>query len=148
MSQMSDSKQACLRWTAHPLVDDFPKSLLLVAIVVGVLVVVKISFLSEGFVLLAAILFLFALAKYFFPTKYELSEQGIEVWFLGYRYSRPWTAYSSFYNCRGGVHLSPFPEPNRLDTFRGSFLLCRKNREEVLAFVRTKIRGEASGEVE
>jgi hypothetical protein len=146
MSQTSDRDQASLQWTAHPLVDDFPKSLLLIGIVIGVLVVVKLSFVNVGFIVVAAALFLVALAKYFFPTRYELSETGMKARFLGFRSSRPWTAYSSYYNCRGGVHLSPFSEPSRLDTFRGSFLLCRKNKEEVLAFVRRKIGSGASRE--
>jgi hypothetical protein len=144
---MAESGNTTLRWRAHPLVDDFPKSLVLIGIILGVLVVVKISFAHEGYVVLAGVLLVLALGKYFFPTRYELSDTGVRTTFLGHGYSRPWRVYSSVYNCRGGVHLSPFREPSRLDTFRGSFLLCRRNKKEVLAFVREKIRGEASREV-
>ena len=116
-----------LRWRSHPVVDDFPRSLLLVGIVIGVSVLAGFAFGGAGYGLLAAVVLVVSLTSYFAPTDFELD--------LGRAQRVPWTRVKRVAVHREGVHLSPFPKPSRLDSFRGTFLRFAGNAQEVVSFV-------------
>ena len=127
-----------LRWRSHPLVDDYPRSLLLVAIVLAVCVGVGFS-LGRGYVLLAGAVTGASLASYFVPTCYELCDEGARVRFLGRTRSIPWAHVRRVDVHKDGVFLSPFDKPSRLDSFRGTFLRFRGNADEVIGFVENSV---------
>ena len=129
-----------LRWTAHPLRENTAKSVALVITIIIVVFIVSIAFKELIFTIIAVVLLFVSLSRYFLPTTFELSNDKIKYRFCGYTRTREWSEFNCYYNCRGGVHLSPFIKPHRLDTFRGLFLLCSENKEEVLAFVGRKVR--------
>jgi len=128
-----------LCWRSLPVVDDFPKSLLLVALVVVSGVGVTVAFDSVGLGVLAVVLLVMSVARYFYPTYYELSDAGVSVrsW-LGRR-QRPWDAFAGCYVHRVGVHLSPFVRPSALDPFRGTFVRFAGNGDVVVALVRQHV---------
>ena len=125
----------CLRWRSHPVVDDYPHSLLLVAVVIAVCVGVWISFDSAGYAALAAAFLAGSLARYFAPTHYELDAAGVSVRFLGHLRRVGWGDVRRFFVAPEGVQLSPFARPSRLEAFRGTFLRFAGNRDEVVSFV-------------
>ena len=127
-----------LRWRSHPVVDDFPRSLLLVGIIIGVSVLAGFAFGGAGYGLLAAVVLTVSLTSYFAPTDFELDEQGVTVRILGRAQRVPWTRVKRVAVHREGVHLSPFPKPSRLDSFRGTFLRFAGNAQEVVSFVERK----------
>jgi len=140
-----------LSWRSHPVVDDYPRSLLLVAIVVAVCVGVWVSFGGLGYAVLAAAFLMGSLVRYFVPTHYELGDAGVAVRFLGHTRRVSWPEVRRVAVHREGVFLSPFERPSRLDSFRGTFLrfacgdkrpACRKwckraacTHDEVVSFV-------------
>jgi hypothetical protein len=128
-----------LRWRSHPVVDDYPRSLLLVAAVVAVCVGVWISFDSAGYAALAAAFLAGSLARYFAPTDYELDGDGASVRFLGHLRRVGWGAVRRFFVAHEGVQLSPFERPSRLESFRGTFLRFAGNRDEVVRFVEAQV---------
>jgi hypothetical protein len=130
---------AVLRWRSHPLVDDYPRSLLLVAAVIAVCVGVWISFDSAGFAALAAAFLVASLARYFVPTDYELDASGASVRFLGHLRRVGWGDVRRFFVAPEGVQLSPFARPSRLESFRGTFLRFAGNRDEVVRFVEDQV---------
>jgi len=125
-----------IRWRSFPLIDDFPKSALLVALLLAVAVGVAVSLDSIGLGVLSLVLLSLSVARYFYPTHYELSEAGLctRSW-LG-RATRPWSAFANCYVHDVGVHLSPFGRPSMLDPFRGTFVRFAGNRDAVVEFVR------------
>jgi len=70
----SDAEDAAetLRWRSLPVVDDFPRSALLIGVAVAVCAGVGVSFGGLGYALLAAAFLAVALGRYFLPTWYEL----------------------------------------------------------------------------
>jgi len=124
-----------LEWRSWPLRDDVPKSWLLVAVVVAVCVGVGFSFEGAGYGLIAALILGVGLSRYFLATHYCLDETGVSARFLGQTQRMVWDDVQRVLVHREGIHLSPFPKPSRLDSFRGVFLRFAANADEVTRVV-------------
>ena len=137
----SDAQDAAetLRWRSLPVVDDFPRSALLIGVVVAVCVGVHVSFGGLGYALLAAAFLAVALGRYFLPTWYELDGDGVAVRFLGRTRRVAWSEVRRTQVHREGMQLSPFEQPSRLESFRGTFLRFAGNRDEVVSFVESQV---------
>lgn len=94
---------------------------------------------SAFFGLLAFVVMLVSLAKFYFPTHYRLSENGVTVRTTTQTLTKNWSAYRSFYPDKNGILLSPFAEPSRLENFRGLFIMFNGNKEQVTEFVKSHI---------
>ncbi|HUT32087.1 MAG TPA: hypothetical protein VNE39_01290 [Planctomycetota bacterium] len=129
----------CLRWRSHPVVDDYPRSLLLVAAVIALCVGVWVSFDSVGLAALTVAVLAGSLARYFVPTDYELDGSGASVRFLGHLRRVGWGDVRRFFVAPEGVQLSPFERPSRLESFRGTLLRFAGNRDEVVRFVEDQV---------
>ena len=128
-----------VRWRSHPIVGEYPRSLLCPAIVLAICVGVYYSFESLGWALLSAGFFAVSLARYFLPTSYELNADGVRVSFFFTVKSIRWSSVRRVDGHRQGLHLSPFERPSLLDSFRGTFLRFRDNADEVVSFVESKV---------
>jgi hypothetical protein len=134
------SMATAVRWRSLPVADDYPRSLLAVAVVLAACVGVYFAFGSAGYALVAAAALGGSLARYFLPTDYELDERGARIRFLFATRLVPWENVRRVDVHRDGAFLSPFERPSRLDSFRGSFLRFRGNGDEVIGFVRCRVR--------
>jgi hypothetical protein len=134
----NDTGSGGLRWRSHPLVDEFPRSLLCVGAVAAACAAAGFAFGGAGYALVSGGLLAVALARYLLPTEYELNEAGARTRFLGSTRLLPWNGVRRFDVDRAGVHLSPFAEPSRLDPFRGMSLRFCGNADEVVEFVRRR----------
>lgn len=133
--QLAPAELPALGWRSLPLVDDFPRSLLLVCAVVGICVAVGLSFGDVGYALLAAALVMVSLARYFLPTRFDLDDAGATARFLGQSRRMLWSQVGRVSAQKAGVFLSPFDRPSRLDSFRGVLLRFAGNAEKVVSFV-------------
>ena len=130
-----------LTWVSHPAADDpFYKPLALISLIVAVSIGASLAFDHASFGILALLVLAISMARYFLPTTYHLSQQGLTMRLLGMKRRRDWGEFRNFYPHAVGVHLSPFARPSRLDPFRGQFLRFRGNRDEVLEFLARHIR--------
>lgn len=144
--QASEALPEEIEWRVHPLFENFWRSALLIVIMAATLVGVWAWTGYGGLVLLALIFLVVSMAPYFFPTRYYLTSEGIEINFLGVKTFRAWSRYKNFYTHDVGVHLSTFTKPNGLDAFRGNFIrFAPNNRDEVLRFLNAHIRREKQG---
>jgi hypothetical protein len=92
---------------------------------------------------IAAPLFVLAsLGSFLLPTEYLLTGDAVEVRALGVSRVRPWSEVRRVVPEGASVLLSPFESRSWLDPYRGLRLLCGGNRDQVLAFVEARIRGE------
>ncbi len=131
-----------LEWTAHPVKR---KPLVSVAVTLFVcLVVVAVFYATEsrGFAVLAAVVLLLSLARFYFPTSYRLTEEKVMIKYTSQSVARPWSQFRSCYPDKNGILLSPFLEPSRLENFRGLYLMFANNADEVTAFVKSHIGRE------
>ncbi|NOY89337.1 MAG: hypothetical protein GXO93_08130, partial [FCB group bacterium] len=94
---------------------------------------------SKAFSLLTLIVMFASLSKFYFPTKFRLTDKKITVRYTIQTLTKDWTMYRSYYQDKNGVLLSPFLQPSRLENFRGLYLMFANNKEEVIAFVKAHI---------
>jgi hypothetical protein len=130
-----------MEWRVHPLTENVWRSALLIAIIVAVCLGVWLWTGWGGLVLIAAGLLVVSVAPYLFPVRYRMTNEGIEIKFLGVRTFRSWNEFRNYYPHDVGVHLSPFRAPSGLDPFRGSFIrFAPGNRKAVLRFLDAHIK--------
>lgn len=128
-----------LEWTTHPVqrrpLISAAVSMFIVVVTVGI----YFSLDSVGFALLAMLVLFGSLAKFYFPTHYILDRQKITVKTTTQTLHKSWSLYRSSYPDKNGVFVSPFVDRSRLENFRGLYLMCENNRDEVAAYVKTCI---------
>ena len=78
-------------------------------------------------------------------TTYRLTPEAIEVNALGVARRRPWGEMRRATVDRDGVFLSPFEKRSWLEAYRGVRLPFGGNRDQVVAFVETKLPVQRSG---
>lgn len=129
-----------LRWTSHPLREEPPsKSALLLATILVLAVGAGLSFDGLIYGLLTLGLLTGFLSRYFAPTRYECSEDGLLISHLGNRRLRPWDRFHRIAAFPEGLFLSPFSRPSRLDRFQGTFIRYSGNGDEVRSFVEKQL---------
>jgi hypothetical protein len=133
-----------LEFSVHPAREE-PVRLAIAAgvllVVVGALVFVWESVL---FAALGAFLLVAATSPFLFETRYRLSEEGVEVEFLGQKRARPWRELRRVEPDGNGILLSPFARRSLLDGPRGVYLRVgarAPERAAVLAYVRARVKG-------
>ena len=94
---------------------------------------------SHLFTILALLIMLGSLAKFYFPTRYKLTDKSVTVKTTTQTLVKEWKLYRSCYPDKKGILLSPFVTPSRLENFRGLYIMFEKNSEAVTAFVRERI---------
>ncbi len=86
-----------------------------------------------------ALLFL-SMWNYFLPTEFIMDSTGVRKKSPFGTEVRKWGEVRSIVPDANGVLLSPFKEPTRLAKFRGLGIQFSGNREEVLEFIRARIK--------
>lgn len=138
------STEPSLEWRIHP-----AKRRPFVTVIVT-LFILAVSFLvlviteSKLFSFFSLLVLFGSLAKFFFPTAYRLDPRGVTIRTSTQTLVKDWSLYRSCYPDKNGILLSPFPEPSRLENFRGIYLIFGENRDDVVAFVKSRIK-PASG---
>ena len=125
-----------IRWVVHPAVQEsIWKSGALILIVLAFGILVSLSFDSNGYGVLTVLLLATSQSRYFFPTRYAVDSSGVTISHLASRRIVEWGNFRRYVATIDGVFLSPFTTPHRLDSFRGVYIRCVGNREEVVASV-------------
>jgi hypothetical protein len=134
-----ESEGETLEWLAHPV---RRKPLVSVAVTILIFVAAAIVFFSTNsmaFTLLALVVLAASLAKFYFPTRYRMTEKRLIVKTTTQTLSKEWKLYRNFYPDRNGILLSPFARQTRLENFRGLYILFSDNKDEVTAFVKRRL---------
>lgn len=134
---MDEQKE--ISWTSHPIVDDFPKSILAVFLVIFFSVAMGYCFAHPGFGLLSFLIISLSMLPYFLPVKYHIDETNLTIKFMFFTTIRPLSKFKNYYHNQTGVNLSTFSQPSALDSFRGHYLRFKENKSEVLEFLKNKI---------
>ena len=129
-----------MEWTAHPFKAEPRKSVFLVIIILLICLLVLLTTASIGFALVALLLLVFSMRQFFLPTAYVLNAEGVEVRFSGAAKKKPWDYFSSYYEDRNGILLSPFKDRSRLEAFRGIYLIVNNNKPQIVEFIKQFIK--------
>jgi len=84
---------------------------------------------------LASVALTAALWRFFLPVEFQLSEKGVDQWYLGRRRHIPWGKIVRHEVCAAGVLLLPDKAPSVLSAFRGLYVPFGPHRDAVLVFV-------------
>ena len=147
---MSDQKQnqtemtapdigPVLEWTVHPVKRQPWVSVAVSLFVVLVTVCVYSWMESHLFTILALLIMLGSLAKFYFPTRYKMTDKSVTVKTTTQTLVKEWQLYRSCYPDKKGILLSPFATATRLENFRGLYVMFENNNEAVTSFVRERI---------
>jgi hypothetical protein len=131
-----------LEVVVHPARDQPLRLALALTLIAAVVASLAAAWGGALFAALGAFVLLAAIAPFLFPTRYRLSEEGVEAEFLGQKRARPWREIRRVVPDRNGVLLSPFARPSLLDGPRGLYLRVgarAPEREAVLAYVRAHV---------
>ncbi|HXT57130.1 MAG TPA: hypothetical protein VN699_00780 [Pirellulales bacterium] len=122
-----------IHWRSWPLEEGGLSAWLLSAVAVVVIVAVGLGTGSAQWALVACGILAAAAWRFFVPTHFELSAQGISQEVLGRQRRIAWRAFETSEICREGVFLRP--AGGALSFTRGLYLPWGAHRAEVLAFV-------------
>jgi hypothetical protein len=129
-----------LTWISHPLKKNKRNTILVILFLVLTPAIVFFSTQSLFFLILAFLILLGSLSSFFLPTTYELSSDRVKVRFFLNTKEVEWKNYRSFYVDKNGVLLSPFEKPSRLENFRGIYIRFNQNKDEVVNFIKERIK--------
>lgn len=124
-----------LSWTVLPARRNIKRTFGTVLLILTIGIGVGITF-SPFWGLFSVFILFISLVRFFLPTAYKLTSSGIEVNFLGFNQKRAWSEIRRVEKSRGGVFLSPFATQNRLEHYRGLFLICPEKKDEVYEFAK------------
>jgi len=130
------------KWSVFPLVEEsLFKTELMIIILIVVFVAIQRAF-DIYHAIVALILLMFSLVKYFTKTTYELGPDGVRINLLFFSTFRKWNYYVRYSINNNGVFLSPFIESSRFDNFKGSYLSFGKksDREMIEKLVAENIK--------
>lgn len=131
-------------WVSHPFRQSARRATIASLTVLGSGVVTYLIMSSPGFGLLATIVMFFSLSKFFFPARYSLDDSGVTVKTTTQTFTRPWNQFRSYYVDANGILLSPFAVPSRLENFRGLYITFSGNKDEVVEFVKARVKAPSS----
>lgn len=133
-----------VEWTAHP-AKHRPRDVALVASVALIFCGVVLSSLhSLWLTALAALVLVLALAPFLFPTRYQLTDEGVFERRLGRWRGRKWDELRRVQVGPGAALVSPFAAPHRLDRYRGMLLYFDGgDRDSIVDILRGKVDGTA-----
>ncbi len=135
----NDAAAQIISWTVHPLVEWPRRSLGLALLFAAILGIVYFTLPGPLYLIVSVGVLFGSMGRFFLPTRYTLSAEGICVRFAGVARRFPWTNFRRVEAGPHGVFLSPFERPNRLENFRGLYLLLGARREEAVAYIRERL---------
>jgi len=97
---------------------------------------------SVFFAVLTGFFLFINLRNFFLETSIILNNEGIALKEVFYTRKRPWSKCKSLHIDRCGVLVSPFSYPTRLENFRGIYLRFEGNKDEVMTFLKRKIKSK------
>jgi len=131
-----------LSWKCHP-VKRKPLVSMAVTVLILIVGVAVLYIMQNGFFAVFSMVVMFAaLAKFYWPTSYRLSDRRIMIKTTTQTLYKDWSIFRGCFPDKNGVLLSPFAEPSRLENFRGLYIMFDNNRDEVIAFVKARIGGK------
>ena len=88
---------------------------------------------------LSGLLFLVSLWPFYFPVRYVVGADGLDIDYYVWRRRVPWTRFRAFVVLPGAVMLTPFRRQQAMERYRALLLPCPRNRDEVIAALPTDL---------
>lgn len=129
---MTDEAKKILIWRAHPAKERVLRTVgaSLVILLFGLLIFAGFQSPASGG--LSVIVLVLALNRYFFPSRFEIDEEGITARYPLRRMRLLWKDLRRFVHDHHGGYLSTRSVASRLDAYQGMHILFDGHREQVV----------------
>ena len=143
----SDTKPV-IEWVSHPAKKRPLVTVLVTVFILLIAIGIYTWTYSLIFTALTTMILICSLAGFYFPIRYQFFDNNLMIKYTVTTIKKEWSQFRSYYADKNGVLLSPFPDPSRLENFRGVFLRygygdC--DREKIVHFVKSKIKRDSNG---
>ena len=109
---MSNDKKPLFEWTSFPFIENPLKSFLLILFLIFFSFVLwrftVIKWETPFFYFIGMIYLIFSLFSYFIPTKYQIYDDKIVIYYLSIKFERPFSSFGCFYYDDKSITLSTF----------------------------------------
>ena len=135
MSELHENDS--LEWSSFLAAENKTRTLLVTLFLLALFAIIYVSFGSLWFIV-SMLLLGGSVAPYFAPTRYKMTEEGVEAFQFFHTTRKTWESFRSYYEDRRGVLLSPFDRPSRLENYRGLYLRFGGRKDEVMEYVKQR----------
>ena len=129
-----------LEWISFPMKERPKATVALVAIMLTSSFAASVMMGNIWWGVIGLALLFLSMWNYFLPVEFIMDSTGVRKKSPFGTEVRKWKEVRSIVPDANGVLLSPFKEPTRLAKFRGLSVQFSGNREEVLEFIRARIK--------
>jgi hypothetical protein len=131
-----DAKFEELTWSAHPARERIREAVFAVVVILTVSTVMYLSFQSIWWGLLAVLVLIVSLNRFFFPSRFKIDPRGITAHYPLRTQFYGWKDVRRFRHDRNGGYLSTRYVDSRFDAYRGMHLLFGNQKEAVVRQIR------------
>ncbi len=138
-----NNEKPIFEWTVLPAKKNVLKTVLFLIIFSVVIFLIQLSFQTPLFTILAAVILVGSFSSFFIPTTYQIFNDKLRIRKAFFNAEKELSHYKRCEIDRNGIFLSPFSSPNRLDPYRGVYLLMDTENKEVIEFVKSKFKSNS-----
>ncbi len=138
-NENADRMECELTWRVHPAGERLSSAVfgtLAILIIVGL---VYISSESLPWSLMAMLVLVLSLNRFYFPSRFTIDHEGISARYPLRRQRYSWRDVRRFLHDERGGYLSSHGRASRLDAYRGMHILFGRHREDVLREIRNHL---------
>jgi hypothetical protein len=98
------------------------------------------------FTLISTFVLIIMVLPYYLPSTYTLTDSEITKKMLFSKQRRMWSEFNRYDIDKNVIKLYTMKKASRLDNYRSFLLICNKNKDEVLAWVKKKVPEPRNGD--
>ena len=137
IKQSESSEQVAeLSWKAHPFRERLLAGALSSLLILALGAAIYVSTGNPAWSILAIIVLVLALNHFYFPSRFEIDQDGITARYLLSRKHYEWSSVRCFLWDRRGAYLSTRGKRSWLDAYTGLTVLFGPNRAEIMQLIR------------
>jgi hypothetical protein len=125
-----------LSWKAHPIRERHLAGALTTLLILALGAAIFVGMGSLAWSILAVIVLVLALNRFYFPSRFEIDHEGITARYLFSRERYEWSSVRRFLWDHRGAYLSTRAKSSWLDAYRGLTVLFGAHRAEIMKLIR------------
>ena len=141
---MTEPSAESYSWSAHPARERLGQALFSTLIIAGLAYAAGRCGQHPGWGLLAILVLVLALNRFFFPSRFTIDQHGITARYPLQRRRLEWHQLRRFVHDARGGYLSTRASASRLDPYRGLHLLFGNRRSRVIERIQDRMAQSAA----
>jgi hypothetical protein len=135
----TDNAQSVFAWQAHPARERRAGASAALIVIAGLTAAAYLSF-GVAWAVLTVVVLVLALNRFFFPSRFEIDDQGITARYPLRRQRFQWRNLRRFVHDEHGGYLSTRARRSRFDAYSGMHLLFGTKPETVIQQIQSRVQ--------